>query len=492
MPDNISFNEIPVDIRTPGHYVEIDNSRAASGLPGMARKILVVANKLAAGTLAAATPARILRDAQAEEYFGRGSVGHLMLRALKKANATTDVWAVALADNAAGAAAAGSAKVGGAPTAAGTLKLYIGGQAVQVAVAVAEAAATTAAKLAAAINAATDLPVTAAVDGVDTTKVVITARNKGEHGNGIDLRATYYQGEALPKGLTLAIVTMAGGAGNPSIADAIAAIGDDQYYTIVTPWTDAANMTALERELDTRWGPMQQKTGHAFAGLSGSHATLTTWGAARNSPHTSAIGVYDSPTPPWVWAAVWAGIVEYYGAIDPARPFQTLKLPGLLAPPEESRFTRAERDLLLRDGISTFTAGPDGSVSIERVITTYQTNATGVEDVSYLDLNTVWTVDYIRYAVRARIALKFGRHKLADDGTRFGAGQPIVTPSIIRGELLALFGELEDAGLVEKFDQFKRDLLVLRSTADQNRVNAIIPPDLINQFRVFAASVQFL
>jgi phage tail sheath gpL-like len=103
----------------------------------------------------------------------------------------------------------------------------------------------------------------------------------------------------------------------------------------------------------------------------------------------------------------------------------------------------------------------------------------------------VWTVDAIRYAVRARIALRFPRHKLANDGTNFAPGQAIVTPSMIRAELIGLFRELEEAGLVEDFDQFKNDLLVVRSTASVNQVNAVIPPNLVNQFDVFAASVQF-
>ena len=166
-------------------------------------------------------------------------------------------------------------------------------------------------------------------------------------------------------------------------------------------------------------------------------------------------------------------------------------MPGLLAPPEQNRFTREERNLLLKDGISTFTVGQDGKVYIERVITTYQQNAFGIEDISYLDLNTKWTLDYIRYAVRVRIALRYPRYKLADDGTRFAAGQAVVTPSMIRAELLALFRELENVALVENFDQFKADLIVVRSVSDPNRINAVIPPDVVNQFRVFAAAVQF-
>jgi len=82
-------------------------------------------------------------------------------------------------------------------------------------------------------------------------------------------------------------------------------------------------------------------------------------------------------------------------------------------------------------------------------------------------------------------------HALADDGTQYAPGQAVVTPRVIRGELLSLFRELEQAGLVENFDQFKADLLVVRSNQDRSRVNAVIPPDIINQFRVFAAAVQF-
>ena len=48
-----------------------------------------------------------------------------------------------------------------------------------------------------------------------------------------------------------------------------------------------------------------------------------------------------------------------------------------------------------------------------------------------------------------------------------------------------------DAGLAEGLEQFKRDLIVERSSTDPNRVDAIIPPDVVNQFRVFAAQVQF-
>ncbi|KIO49597.1 phage tail sheath subtilisin-like domain-containing protein [Nitrosospira sp. NpAV] len=488
MPENVSFAEIPVDIRTPGQYIEIDNSKAVQGLPQQERKILILGQRLTAGTVAQQIPTRMLNADQAAGYFGRGSQLHGMIAAAKIANPYSDMWAVALDDLLAGVVATGTITVTGSPTEAGTIKLYIGGVRLQAGVAAGDTVTVVAASIAAAINAAADLPVTATPSvGV----VTITARHKGECGNAIDIRLNYYMGEATPKGVSLAIVAMASGSGNPNVSNALSAIGNDQYYTIVTPWTDSANMVALENELGTRWGPMSQKTGHAFAGLSGTHGTLTTYGAARNSLHSTIVGSGKSPTAPWIWAAVLASVCEFNGAIDPARPFQTLLLSGLLPPSEKERFTREERNLLLKDGISTFLVDAGGRVLIERVVTTYQTNAFGIEDISYLDLETKWTVDYIRYAVRARIALRFPRYKLADDGTNFAPGQAIVTPRVIRAELLGLFRELEQVGLVEDFDQFKADLLVVRSDSDPNRVNAVIPPDIVNQFRVFAAAVQF-
>lgn len=485
----ISFNQIPIDVRTPGQYIEFDNTRAVQGLPAIKHKILVLGQRLAAGTVAQGVPTRILSAAQAEGAFGRGSMLATMLRALKTANAYTECWACALDDNGAGVQATGTIVFGGAPTESGTLNLYIGGQRVQTGIASGSTPTAIGAAVATAINADTSLPVTAAAV---TGTVTLTARHKGEVANGIDTRLNYYLGERTPAGLTVAITAIGGvvaGTANPDVQTAITAIGDEQYHTVVTPYTDAANLTKIEALLSARFGPMVQKEGHAFAAASGTHAQLTTLGDSRNSPHLTIMGAGKSPTPAYVWAAV-AGAIDAYEP-DPARPRQTLELVGVLAPAEPERYTRDERNLHLYDGISTSIVDAGGRVLIERLITTYKTNSFGVADISYLDIETLRTIAYLRFSVRSRIALKFPRHKLANDGTRFGPGQAIVTPGVIRAELLALFRQWEEAALVEGFEQFKTDLIVERNGADPNRVDAVIPPDVVNQFRVFAGQVQF-
>ena len=488
----ISFNDIPGNIRVPLVYIEFDNSRAQQGTPAIAHKILVLGQRLAAGSVAAGTPTRITSDAQAEDAFGRGSMLAEMLKALRVANRYTETWAIALDDDGAAVAAAGSIDTSGQATESGTLSVYIAGKRVRVGVKSGDLGETVASALAAAINADDTLPVTAAVNGTVLTQVDVTARHAGEAGNGIDLRVNYYQGERTPAGIAVAITAMSGGAANPDVSTAIAAFGDEWWNTIVMPYTDTANLDALALELKDRWGPTRMVDGLAYSAYRGTHAATGTFGDGRNDHLVTCMGTGASPTPPWIWAAVYAAVAAKSLSIDPARPLQTLPLPGILPPVVEDRWTMEERNLLLYDGISTYTVDAGGQVLIERAITTYQVNAYGVEDTSYLDVTTPATLGYIRYATRARITQKFPRHKLANDGTAFGPGQAIVTPGIIRAELLALFRELELQGLVEDFDQYKADLIVERNANDPNRIDVLSPPNLVNQLRVFAEQIQFI
>jgi phage tail sheath gpL-like len=485
----ISFDSIPSTIRTPLVYFEFDNSRAVTGTPDVEHKVLVLGQMLATGSADPLVPVRVLSADHAVGLFGQGSMLAAMFVAIKNADTYIETWAIPQLDDAAGVAAAGALAITGTATASGTLNLYVGGERVRIAVTEDDTAAEVATALAAAINADLDLAVTAAV--VDGT-ITLTARNKGECGNGLDLRLNYYSGETTPAGIAVAITGMTGGSGNPDVADAVAAFGDEWWNTIIMPWTDQANLVALEAELEDRWGPMRQMDGIAYAAFKGTHGETGTFGNTRNTQLGSCMGTGPSPTPPYIWSAVYGVVAAGSLSIDPARPLQTLELPGVLPPAVGDRWTKEERNLLLYDGIATYSVETDGTVRIEREITMYQTNSYGLADPSYLDVQTPATLGYIRFAQNARITQKFPRHKLADDGTRFGAGQAIVTPSIIRAELLVLGRELEEKGLVEDFEQFKADLVVERDADDRNRVNVLASPNLVNQLRVLAGKNQFI
>ena len=67
-----------------------------------------------------------------------------------------------------------------------------------------------------------------------------------------------------------------------------------------------------------------------------------------------------------------------------------------------------------------------------------------------------------------------------------------MTPSIGKAEAIAKFRAWELQGLVENIDQFKNDLVVERDPNNPNRLNFLLPPDLINQFIVGGTTIQFL
>lgn len=491
MADNITFLSIPEDWLVPGAKIEIDHSRAIRGLPAVSHKMLVLCQRLNAGTVPAGVLSKITRKEDGVNYYGRGSMGAQMVAALLKVNPYTELLGLSLDDNAAGTFATGSITFAGTPTESGTYYSRIGGRSVPAGITAAQTPTQMAASVVAAINADLDGAVTAAnAAGV----VTITSRHKGIEGNGIDIRANYYPGEATPKGITVEIVAMSGGTGNPDVTDAITAMSNIAPYTIVMPWSDPANMALMEAELELRFSGMNMKQGHVFTYRSGSYSALSTYGSARNSKQSSFLGLKGCPSLPWVNIAQFAGAVEFRGAIDPALPFKGLYLPDVMAPVETDQFSEPERNLLLHDGCSTVTFDQGGNCHIEQVITTYQTNTFGMEDRSMLKLNTKWTADYMRFVFAYDVIATYPNHKLAGDDVldRIEPGQKMATPKLVRNCNIGTAMKLEKVGLLEDLDQFIKELIVVRSEVDKNRVNSILPANLVNQFDVFAGAVQYI
>ena len=486
---SISFNQIPANMRVPFTFVEFDSSKAQQGSSIKSYAALLFGQKLSAGTATADVPIKITSEAEAITKFGRGSFLHLMVRKFLKANKFTELTVIPQADNGAGVAATGTLTVTGPATAAGTIYLYIAGQKVEIAVASGDAQNAIATNIKAALDLALDLPVTSAV--VDNV-VTLTCRHKGLLGNDIDVRLNYQTGEALPAGVAIAIVAMASGTTAPTLTSSIANLTEKQYDVIGFPYNDATSLTAIETELDDRWGPTRQNDGRAIICKSDTLANLSTFGNGRNSKHVTCFGAYKFPSPSFEIAASAAAVIAYYGQQDPARPFQTLALPDILAPAPEDEFILSERNTLLHDGIATLRVAEGRVVQIERAITMYQLNGAGAADASYLDINTLMTLSYLRWDFRNMILTKYPRHKLANDGVRYGAGQAIITPKVGKAEAIAKFRQWEELGLVEGADQFKRDLIVERNATDSNRLDFLLPPDLMNQFMVGGVQIGFL
>ncbi|EPB3975106.1 phage tail sheath subtilisin-like domain-containing protein [Yersinia enterocolitica] len=488
----IPFTHIPSNLRTPLFFAEFDNSQANTATT--TQRTLIIGQMLNAGTLPADVPVLVSSVATVAGQCGAGSMLHGQMAAYLANDIAGEIYILPLADTEAMVAATGKITVTTQASATGVISLYIAGIRVQVAVVATDEVAAVATALTAAINTTTSLPVTAAaVDAV----ITLTAKNKGAHGNTIDLRLNYLGsagGETTPDSLVLAFTPMAGGAGAPELDDALANLQDRTFDFIINSYTDTALLNKIKDFLSGstgRWSYAEQLYGHSFAAQSGTYGQLTAAGELRNDQHASLLGVNGSPTPSYIWSAAYVGAIAQSLRNDPGRPLQTLTISGVLAPPLASRFTLTERNNLLHSGISTVTTADDGTVQVENIITTYQKNKYGAEDDSYLQIETLFLLMFVTRFLRTQVTSKFARMKLAADGTRFAPGSAIITPNIIRAELIAQYQTLEFNGYVQDAKGFAKGLIVEKSASNPNRVDVLWTGVLINQLRIFAVLNQF-
>lgn len=481
----LNLNVIPINWMVPGVYVGVDGSGAVQGIPGQRKPVLLIGLRRSTGTIDAEVLKPITGPAQGDTYFGRGSQLASMCKAFNQANPYAELFALALDEDPAGVKATATVTITGPATADGTLVFVWGGRLRKVGVTAGDSATTIAAAIVAADTADLDSPTTSAnVAGV----VTASARHKGAYGNDLSIFLNYYVGDQTPAGVGVTITAFASGATDPDIGDAIAVLADAPYYTIVPGFVGDANMKELEAELEDRWGPIRAIPGHAIAAFRGDYAASQTYGNARNSQFSTVLATGKSPTPPWIWASALAA--NEVAENDPARPRQSTKIVGVLAPLEADRFNIAERNLLLLDGMATYQVQV-GDSYVERMVTTYQVNGLGTEDPSYKDIETMRCLAFFRFAFATRIKLKYPQAKLGNDGEAFAPGQVVMTPKLMRGECLALFDELNLLAIVENRKQFAAQLIAERDVNNPNAMNVFLPPDFVNQFRITAALVAF-
>ncbi len=486
---SIDFNQIPVTLNRPGTRVEFDFTGALQGLPKPNVRILLTGQKTGSGSAANATPQRILSADHARTLYGPGSQLALMAKGwfAQSAAKGIEVWGCAAAEAGGAAAATATFAFTGPATANGTFAANVCGLDIRIGVTSGMTATQLGDAFAAAITAATDLPCTAAdVSGT----VTLTAKCKGVEGNFLFLAVNFRHGDVLPAGIGCTLTGFASGATNAAASDVITAIGNQPFYAIVSAWSDATNVAAIETALSGRADASKMNYGFGLIHHPGSYSQLTTAAASRNSALVALTGCPFIPeSAPQVAGAVAAQVVAS-AVVDPARPFHTLVLAGISAPRLSQRLGDDERDLLIGAGIATLRVNGASQVAIERLVTTYKTNANGFTDARLKDLNKILTHYALAWTLQQRIDTRFPRHKLVDDGTNALPGANAVTPTILKGEVIALAREWEEAAWIEDVDQLIADLVIERNANDTSRADAILRPNPADAFNSFAVVIQ--
>lgn len=489
----MDFTEIPAGNMVPLWATEFDNSNAVRG-GSMPWKNLLIGQPLAAKSDYNGTLVQITSDEQADAYFGTGSQLALIVRAFRKNTKNMDLWALPVADNSESAAAAGTvvATVSGVSGLAnpGVVRMMIGGQSVPVNVAATDDSSDVAAKIAAAINANANLPVTATVS---TSTVTVTAKNKGSLGNGIDIRFNHYQGEELPVGLTLTVTPMANGGADPVYGSANVGniIEGTWFNAIVSGSNETDNVNYIKGLLDERWTATVQQTGVCLFSMNGDLSAHTTRGNGLNSQVLVLPSLPKSPTPGFEIAAAVCGCIAPISSNDAAGVLSNYPVKGVVAPKQSDRLGLPNNNLLLKAGCALLTCGDDGTVYIKRVVTTYKFTPAGAADTSYQQLETVFTLSYLRWDWNNHMAGKYPHAKLADDGNDFGPDQVVMTPKLAAGELLGRYKVWMSKALVMNYDLFKANLVVIRDPDDRTALQFLIPAELVSQLFIGKSKIQF-
>jgi phage tail sheath gpL-like len=135
----------------------------------------------------------------------------------------------------------------------------------------------------------------------------------------------------------------------------------------------------------------------------------------------------------------------------------------------------------LYNGVTPLEVGPGEVVQIVRAVSTYIHDPQGIDDISLLDITTIRTLNYVRKAVRERIALRFPREKLSSK-----------TPEKVRDQILDVLYKLEELEIVEEVAANEDGVICERDLQDPNRLNAKIPVDVVNGLHVFAGRIDLL
>ena len=301
----------------------------------------------------------------------------------------------------------------------------------------------------------------------------LTARSKGAIGNEISLAC-----DMGASGLAGSITAMTNGAQNADIAAALDKVAGKHYHIIVSPFNDVPNAKALSQHITQVSNAIEQRGCIGVMGLRGTMPQGASLTAQLNDGRITCAWYKGADEACGIIAAGYAAVLAFEE--DPARPLNTLEIKGLDITPDAQWPLFNECNNALYNGLTPLTIVA-GKVQIMRAVSTYTKSAANVDDPALLDITTIRTLDYTRRAIKERIALRFPRDKLSDR----------LLPKL-KSEILDVLLKLEQAEIIENAEANKGKLIVSRSLQDANRVNAVIPADVVNGLHVFAGRIDLI
>lgn len=483
------FNFIPGSgLIDPGIFAEINSA----GQYESKTRVLLCGHKSSAGSLADNTPAVCATLGEAAQLAGPGSMLYEMFRVARRQAPVQEIWLSAIPVT--GTAAKKTITVGVLPTAGGDGVVEIAGRRIPVTVGPGEPAATTATNIAAAINAYVDpltlayLPFTAAAA---TNEVTLTGRHAGTLLDEVELFAD----AGIPGNIfagTLSFANTVPGVGTASLSATLAALGDEPFDWIISPFSDTANLDAVRTALSDlagRWAWNNQLYGHYLTVNTGNTGAQTSFGLLRNDRHISTLARIASPTPSWEWIAGYAVRQVPWLADDTngnaARNQSDIVIEGVRPPRDRTLWPKqAVNNVLLGSGMSTFRVNAVGQVAIGKCITMERMNAQGQPDTVFRNVQQIAIATHsIRYF---RAGLSYRHANKAYARANPGNLPSISTNDDIWADMVMLHGDLVDRGLLVDTAAFAERLKVETDKTNAARCNINMDLDGVDPLDILA------
>jgi phage tail sheath gpL-like len=460
-------------------------------------RLFLLGHKTTAGTLADNAVSVCGSQAEADALAGPGSMLREMFRVARALAPAQEIWIQPVP--ATGVAQTWTLTVGAPPAAGGVGTIDIAGERIAVQIAAGDAAATVAATLNAAINAYFNaltgamLPV---ISSVAAAVVTVTARHAGAIFSDLDFYIpTEVGGNAFVPAGRLTVAAGTAGTGAPTLTTALANIGDTKADLIISPFADTTNLDGYQTmmsDVSGRWSSLRQVYGHFLTVNTGNTGAHTTLGLARNDRHCSTVGRYaGAPEPAWLWAAatgarVMPWLSDY--VLGKVSANQTgLSLAPIRPPRDRTTWPNyPTRNTLNAAGISTWEVGPDGYLTISKLVTGYRLGTSGQPDTVFRDIQAMFQVQWSLSYMRERLAVEQGNKAIADSNP--GNLQTLTTIRDIKATFVHAYEELARRGILENAEEFSRKVVVRRNSGNANRVDVFAPLDRVNPLDILAVN----
>lgn len=456
---------------------------------------------------------RVISPDDAASVTGRGSELHLATRAAYAQFRGAEIWVAPLTPH--GSAVKASAVItpviASAITAAHTLRVYVCGRFVDVAIATDDTISTIGRKIAIAINNERDWPVTATNDW-DTGAVTISAKWGGPRGNALTVRAAFLTSTQTVDVLAASGVTVlgltitmsggtvdggvyrfSGGANDDSVTALLAALATSKFdricfagYTV--SGSASANLAALLTAIAAR-GDDQMADQQLVFGSVDAYGTALARAGALNGARAqwpASQGADDLP----LEIAAQVAVARLFGdtvaggaingeASEPACNLNGLELATLRQPRDPGDlFDAPEVEALLQGGVTPLGPSPTrpGAMAVVASIVTRCTRD-GAPDYSVYKTKDVTVPDWCRAEVVASLRNTYrGFNLVADSASGAPALAPkTIAPKQIEARIYALLKQYEARGILRDVTAHRAEISVTRNATNPRRVDFTFP-----------------